>query len=113
MIINGKNYRIPEINFGAVRKLSNYGVSLYDLKPKRDFMNIINAFTCLAADIEPEDADYLIEQHILGGGTMDGWIEEILKAVETSPFLQKIAKQSQKKERRQPQKQTQELNDEE
>jgi hypothetical protein len=97
MRINGKEFRIPEIGFGTVRKLEGYGVSIFDMNFKKKFITIINTFVCISLNIEPDDADYLIEQHLLGGGSFDGWMEEINKAVETSPFFLAIEKKSQKK----------------
>lgn len=98
MRINGQNYGIPTIGFKAVKELSQYGVSLFNLNFKRDFLTIISAFAGLATGLEPDDVDELIEQHLLGGGTMDGWIEEITKAVENSPFLSAMNKKKGKKQ---------------
>jgi len=98
MKINGKEYKIPEIGFDAVCQLEETGFSLFDIQnPKKKFMTIIRAFVALATGLEPEDASHLIEQHLLGGGKMDGWMEEIVKAVETSGFFQAVMKKSQKK----------------
>lgn len=97
MKINGQNYGIPTIGFKAVKELSQYGVSLFNLNFKRDFLTIISAFAGLATGLEPDDVDELIEQHLLGGGTMEGWIEEIIKAVENSPFLSAMNKKTSKK----------------
>jgi hypothetical protein len=99
MRINGKDYRIPELGFGTVRRLEGYGISLFDVSnsPSKRIFSIYNAFACITLNIEPEQADFLLEQHLLGGGTFDGWIEEINKAVESSGFFQSMMKKSQKK----------------
>lgn len=100
MIINGKNYRIPEINFEEVCLLEEYGVSLFDVKqPKKKFLTIIRAFVSLATGMDTESASFLIQQHILGGGNMDGWFEEINKAVDTSGFFQALNKKAEKKQK--------------
>jgi hypothetical protein len=96
MKINGVNYGIPTIGFKAVKQLSQYGVSLFDLDFKRDFLSIISAFAGLATGLNSDDVDDLIEQHLLGGGTMEEWVDEILKAVENSPFLQSMNKKQKK-----------------
>lgn len=98
MKINGVNYGIPTIGFKAVKQLSQYGVSLFELNFKRDFLSIVSAFAGIATGLNSDDVDDLIEQHLLGGGSMDGWIEEITKAVENSPFLQSMNKKQSKKE---------------
>lgn len=102
MKINGVNYGIPTIGFKAVKELSQYGVSLFNLNFKRDFLTIVSAFAGLATGLNSDDVDDLIEQHLLGGGTMEGWIEEIDKAVENSPFLSAMNKKQTKKTQPKP-----------
>lgn len=97
MKINGVNYGIPTIGFKAVKQLSLYGVSLFDLDYRRDLLTIISAFAGLSTGLSEDDVDELIEQHLLGGGTMEGWLAEIIKAVENSPFLQSMSKKATKK----------------
>ena len=99
MRINGKDYKIPEVGFGTVRQLENCGISFFDIAnhPEKKFMSIVNAFVCITVGIEPEQADELIEQHLLGGGTFDGWMQEINEAVAKSGFFQAMTKKSSKK----------------
>lgn len=97
MRINGREYRIPEITFGTIRILEGYGVSIFDMNFKKKFLSIVTGFVCITLNIEPEDADFVIEQHLLGGGTFDGWMDEINKAVENSGFFQAMTKKEQKK----------------
>jgi len=97
MRINGRDFRIPELDFSIVRKLEENGISLFDIsKPKKKFFSILTAFASIAMKTEIEDADYILQQHILGGGNFDGWLEEINKAVEDSGFFQAMMKKSQK-----------------
>lgn len=98
MRINGRDFRIPELDFSMVRKLEDSGISFFDLqKPKKKYFSIITAFAGMATQAEPEEVDYLLQQHLLGGGTFDGWIEEILKAVESSGFFQVMMKRGKAK----------------
>lgn len=107
MIINGKNYRIPELGFGLVRRLEGYGISLFELNIHNKYLSIINAFVCITLNIEPDQADLLLEQHLLGGGSFDNWMVEINEAVENSGFFQAMLKKSQKKAPNQKAKATQ------
>lgn len=97
MKVNGKEVRIPEVTFGTVRELESYGVSVFDMDFQKKFLTILNAFICISLKIQPEQADFLMEQHLLGGGDFDGWIDEINNAVETSGFFQAMEKKNQKK----------------
>ncbi len=99
MIINGKNYGIPELGFDTVCRLEGYGISLFDVQnnPGKKMMSIIRAFTCITLNIEPEQASFIIEQHLLGGGSFDGWLQEINEAVEKSGFFQAMLRKNEKK----------------
>lgn len=93
MRINGKNYRIPELDFDTVCNLEDAGISIFDIRnPRKKFMSIIRAFAALATGTSQEDASNLIQQHLLGGGTFEGWFEEITEAMEKSDFFQAMAK---------------------
>lgn len=97
MRINGKEYRIPEIGFEQICQLEEAGIPIYDgkaLNKKR--MSLIRAFVEIATGLESEDASHLIEQHLLGGGDIDGWIEEIMGSIENSGFFQAMLKKKQK-----------------
>ena len=97
MRINGRDYRIPELDFGTVRRLEENGISFFDLqKPKKKYFSIITAFAGLATQMEPEEVDFVLQQHLLGGGSFEGYLEEITKAVETSGFFQAMMKKNQK-----------------
>jgi hypothetical protein len=108
MIINGKNYRIPELGFGMVRRLEGYGISLFDIQnnPAKKFYSIITAFACITLNIEPEQADFLLEQHLLGGGNFEGYLDEITEAVGNSGFFQAMLRKNEKKSSTQKKAQT-------
>lgn len=94
MRINGRDYRVPELGFNTVCDLEEKGISIYDIiNPKvlkKKFMSIIRAFVGLATGLEPEESSALIEEHLLNGGTMDGWLDEIIESVEKSGFFQQL-----------------------
>ncbi len=94
MRINGVDYRVPELGFNTICELEDKGISIYDIiSPKvlrKKYMTIIRAFTGLATGLEPEETSFLIEKHLLSGGTMEGWLDEIIESVEKSDFFQKL-----------------------
>lgn len=97
MKICGRDYKIPELGFGTIRQLEENGISIFDLqRPNKKFISIITAFVGLATGLEVEQADELLQQHLLGGGNFDGWLNEINKAVENSGFFQAMMKKEQK-----------------
>jgi hypothetical protein len=97
MRINGKEYRIPEIGFEQICELEEAGIPIYDPKQlDKKRMSLVRAFVGLATGLESADASRLIEQHLLGGGNMDGWVDEIMESVEKSGFFQAMMKKKQK-----------------
>lgn len=95
MILNGKEYKIPEITFDMVCELEDAGISLTDIgKPKKKAMSIVRAFVKLATGLENEQVSDLIEDHLVNGGSFEGIFEEINKALSESRFFQKMAERS-------------------
>jgi len=97
MIINGHRYKIPELDFNAVCVLEDMGVSLTEMDKK--VLSTIRAFLALAMDGDYEKAGKEIEAHLSDGGTLDDFMKEINKAVETSGFFRAL---SQSKAKRDP-----------
>ena len=95
MKVNGKEYKIPELDFQAMCDIEDTGVSIVNMKEK--FMKTIRGFVALAMGGDYEKAAFEIQQHVMGGGDLTGIYEEITKAVENSDFFQKIIKGSQEK----------------
>lgn len=88
MKINGKNYKMPELNFNAMCNLEDMGVSITSLDKKP--MATIRGFIALAIG-DPEKAGKELEEHIVNGGTLDDIISDITKAVSESGFFQALS----------------------
>lgn len=98
MILNGKEYKIPEITFDTVCELEDAGISINDIsKPKKKVMSIVRAFAKLATGLENEQVAEVIEDHLANGGNFEGVFEEISKALADSRFFQKMAERAAKK----------------
>lgn len=99
MILCGKEYKIPEIDFDTVCELEDAGISLSDIgKPKKKTMSIVRAFVKLATGLESEEVSALVEEHLINGGGFEGIFEEITKALEESRFFQKMAERAKAKD---------------
>ena len=90
MIINGKNYRIPELNFNTMCQLEDMGLSLTQMDKK--VLGTVRAFLALAMNGDYERAGTEIEAHLVNGGELDGMMEEVNEAVQSSGFFQALLK---------------------
>jgi len=95
--INNKTYEVPELNFAHSKKLEQYGVPLRRLIDPDLMFTIVSAFVAVVVNVDPETADYLIEQHILGGGNIEDIYKEYVKALSESHFFKKLLENQERK----------------
>ena len=88
--INNKNYEVPELNFAHSKRLELYGVPLRRLIDPDLMFTIVSAFVAIVTGTIPDEADYLIEQHILGGGTIEDIYGAYIQAITDSHFFKKL-----------------------
>ena len=88
--INNKPYEVPELNFAHSKKLEQYGVPLRRLIDPDLMFTIVSAFVAVVTGTIPAEADYLIEQHILGGGTIEDIYGAYIQAITDSHFFKKL-----------------------
>lgn len=88
MVINGKEYRIPELNFNTMCMLEDMGLSLVDMDKR--VLSTVRGFLALAMDGDFEKAGEELENHLTYGGDLDGMMEEINKAVSESGFFRSL-----------------------
>lgn len=88
MTINGKTYKMPELNFNAICQLEDMGISLTDFDKKP--MAAIRGFLALAIG-DAETAGKELEAHIINGGDLSEIADEITKAVQNSGFFQALS----------------------
>lgn len=88
--INQKTYQVPELNFRHSRLMEQMGVPVEGMMSRNYIFSIASAFTAIVAKCEPEYADYLIEQHILGGGTLEDIYRAYVAAIQESAFFRKL-----------------------
>lgn len=96
-IINGKKVKIPELDFGFATFLEENGTPISSSALRKKPLRFARNCVAYALRIEGEDADTLLNQHVLGGGTFDKLYEEITEAINESGFLKKMAENQEKK----------------
>lgn len=96
--INGKNVKIPEIDFGFVAFLEDNGTPVFgDNSLRKKTLRFAGNCVAYALKVDPEDAYNLLNQHVLGGGTFNKLYDEIGEAIQSSGFLKKLAENQEKK----------------
>lgn len=100
MKINGKNITIKELDFNGISDLSELGIEVTDLAGVAAGLKafpVVRAFVALNTGTDKQVAGELLQQHILGGGTLDELFGAIAKSIEGSGFLQTLLKRQEKK----------------
>lgn len=86
--INGKMYKMPGWNFGDVRKLEASGFSIRELQnPEKNIFTAATAFVAVVANVSVEEADKLIEDHILSGGDIRDMLNDFYTSLSESSFF--------------------------
>lgn len=88
--INQKNYEVPELTFRHSRLMEQMGLPVEGMMSRNYLFSAVSAFTAIVAKCEPEQADHLVEQHILGGGKLEDIYKAYANAVQESGFFKKL-----------------------
>ena len=88
--INNKNYDVPELNFAHSRRMEQMGLPVEGLIDRKYIFTAVSAFTAVVANCDAEQADYVVEQHIMGGGTLEDIYKAYAEAVQSSGFFKKL-----------------------
>lgn len=89
MNINGKTYKVPELDFNAICELEDMGVVLTDMDKK--VLTTVRGFLALSMGSDMETAGKELGDHLASGGTIDDMVKEINKAVSESGFFQALS----------------------
>lgn len=95
--INNKIYNVPELTFSHSKILEQYGVPLKRLIDPDLALTICSAFVAIITNNDIEGADHLLEQHVLGGGTLEEIYGAYVTAVTESGFFKKLLENQEKK----------------
>lgn len=89
-VINGRKYKPIELDFNAICDMEDNGISLGDVRSKPQ--STARAYLALYYNGNTDVAGNEIQQHIIGGGTLDGLFDAFRESVEDSGFFQAINK---------------------
>ncbi len=88
--INNKTYTVPELNFGHSKRMEQMGLPVEGLISRKYIFTAVSAFVAIVVPCDAEQADYLVEQHIEGGGNIEEIYEAYANAVQESRFFRKL-----------------------
>jgi len=93
--INQKEYDVPTITFAHVSAIDEMGGSNFAvLMAYGKKLAALTRFVALIVGCDLDRANFLIEQHVLGGGSLNELVDVMDKAVSDSHFLRKAMEQA-------------------
>ena len=92
--INGKTVTAKPFDYNLMCDLDDMGVSMADISAKPS--SFTRAYIALCMDVDKEEAGQQIQEHIIGGGTMESLVEAMNKEMADSDFFQALAKKTEK-----------------
>lgn len=96
--INNKNYEVPELTFSHFTKIEEQGFSIVDAFQKNQMLLLAMGYVCAVVDCDRDEAERLIEQHVLGGGDLKDIVDSFGEAINKSNFFKKMLGMEEKKE---------------
>lgn len=88
--INQKAYVVPELTFQHSKFMEQMGLPVEGMLSKNYLFTAVSAFTAIVAKCDPDHADHLIEQHVLGGGSLEDIYKAYATALSESGFFRKL-----------------------
>lgn len=88
--INQKNYEVPELTFRHSKMMEQMGLPVEGMLSRNYLFSAVSAFTAIVAKCDPEQADHLVEQHILGGSGLEDIYSAYATAIQESRFFRKL-----------------------
>ena len=88
--INGKTYKIPELDFNAVCELEENGICLLNMDRKdRKIATMIRGLVAWIMGTDVETASEEIQNHISGGGDIGEVMTKVTQAINESSFFKR------------------------
>lgn len=88
--INNKNYEVPQLGFKHMTQMEDMGFSILTMFQKQQIFSMATAFTGVVAACDREEAERLMEQHVLGGGDIVQIYKAFNDAINESGFFKKF-----------------------
>ena len=101
-----KNYNVPELTFKHFTKMEEQGFSIVDAFQKKQMMLMAMGFTCAVTGLDRDEAEDLLEQHVLGGGDIRNIVNTFGKTINESDFFKKMLGLTEKQAEKAKQKET-------
>lgn len=95
MTINGKEFDVPELDFGAMCKLEADGLSIADLSKRP--LGFLAGFVGLAVGGGMAGGEAAITEHLAAGGKLDELTAALDEAIGKSGFFKKTPVKTKKK----------------
>lgn len=95
MKINGKTYKIPEMDFNMICDLEEAGVSILELDEKP--ISSLRGFLSVIGEMSLEEAGNEIQEHLMKDGSIDEIVTEVMLALVNSGFFQALLSPEEKK----------------
>lgn len=90
--INGKLYPAKEVTFNTVCQFEDMGIQMSEIDKKS--VMLVRAYAAVCMNCDSDKAGNEIEQHIIGGGTLEEIAGAMNKAIEDSGFFQALSKRA-------------------
>lgn len=88
--INNKRFKVPELTFEHYTKMEEQGFSIVDAFDKNQYMLMAMGFTCAVTGEDRAEAERLLTQHVLGGGSIKDIVKAFVDAINQSDFFMKM-----------------------
>lgn len=88
--INNKKYEVPDLTFRHLAMMEEQGFSVLDAFRKKQIFLLAMGFTCAVTGEDRDEAERLLEQHVLGGGDIADIYLAFGEAVDRSAFFRKM-----------------------
>lgn len=88
--INNKKYEVPELTFRHFTMMEDQGFSVIDAFRKQQIFLLAMGYVCIVTGEDRDEAERLIEQHVLGGGDIADIYASFAEAVDRSNFFKKM-----------------------
>lgn len=108
--INNKTYNVHELQFGDYTHMESQGISITEAFSRGQMTLIAMAFTCVVLKCDRAEAERVVTQHILGGGSMFDITDAFAEAVKQSDFFKKMLGIETEEPRKAQKKKTEEEN---
>lgn len=92
--INNKTYQVPELTFRHSRMFEQMGLPLTGLNSPGYFFTAVAAFIAVCVNCSVEQAEYLADQHVMGGGDLQDIYTAYVNAIGDSGFFKKLLQES-------------------